>query len=288
MAAKAHRTEILIGVLAVLSIFIVVMGNIMLAEGRFPVGVYAVDMLICGVFAWDYIGRLMRSPSRKGFVKVTWYEPLAMVPAIVMDMLFGLPVLSVGLRALRLVRFVRVVPVIARLKRSASSAEQFAERSQLLYLFVIVASIVLAAAFSVLAIELGAPRGQIQNASDALWWALSTVTTVGYGDIVPSTALGRVIGMMLMVVGIGVMATLISQVSATIVESRMARARRRRRAVPAAVVARLQTTLGRVGDLSDVELATLLREIVQLHCQMPRTEAGEGTSQTGKVTTAAE
>ena len=281
MAAKAHRTEILIGVLAVLSIFIVVMGNIMLAEGRFPVGVYAVDMLICGVFAWDYIGRLMRSPSRKGFVKVTWYEPLAMVPAIVMDMLFGLPVLSVGLRALRLVRFVRVVPVVARLKRSASSAERFAERSQLLYLFVIVASIVLAAAFSVLTIELRAPRGQIQDASDALWWALSTVTTVGYGDIVPSTPLGRIIGMMLMVVGIGVMAALISQVSATIVESRMARTRRRRRAVPAAVVARLQATVGRVGDLSDAELATLLREIVQLQCQVPRTEAGSDTSQAG-------
>lgn len=274
MPARVSKAEVLIGFLAVLSIFLVVLGNIMLSRGRFPIGVYTVDLVICGVFAWDFIKRLRASEAKRLFWRQSWYEPLAMIPAIALDLLAGLPVLSTGLRALRLVRFVRVVLVASRLRRTFSVADRFVARSQLLYLVVIVAGVVLAAAFAVLAIEFNSPESQIDGVSDALWWALSTVTTVGYGDIVPATPPGRIVGMLLMVVGIGVMAALISQVSATLVESRLARSRGKRPSAPAAAVERPQATVGRVGDLSDVELATLLREIVELHCQVQRADAG--------------
>jgi len=274
MPAKVSRTEVLIGILALLSILLVVVGNIMLAQGRFPAGVYVVDLIICVVFMWDYVVRLRRSPSARGFLKSTWYEPLAMVPAVFLHFLAGIPLLSAGLRLLRLIRFARVVLVAARLKRTFSVADRFVERSQLLYLITIVTSIVLAAAFLVLAIELRSPQSQIDGVSDALWWALSTVTTVGYGDIVPATPAGRIIGMVLMVVGIGVMAALISQVSATIVETRLSRGRRRSPGVPQSELARLQSLVQRVGDLSDVELSALLRGIVELHCQVQREDPG--------------
>ena len=276
MPAKVSKTEIAIGFLAVLSIFLTVLGNIMIAKGRFPVGVYTIDLFICGLFAWDFVKRLRKSQSRRSFWRQSWYEPLAIVPAIALDVLVGLPVLSAGLRALRLVRFVRVVLVASRLRRTFSVADRFIEHSRLLYLVTIAAGIVVAAAFAVLTIEFRAPGSQIQGVSDALWWALSTVTTVGYGDIVPATPLGRIIGMVLMVVGIGVMAALISQVSATLVETRLARTRRVRSTVSPTAVARLQATVGRVGELTDVELATLLRELVELHCQVQRSGAQPG------------
>ena len=135
---------------------------------------------------------------------------------------------------------------------------------------VIAAGIVIAAAFSVLAIEFKSPGSQIDGVSDALWWALSTVTTVGYGDIVPATPVGRIVGMLLMVVGIGVMAALISQVSATLVESRLARARGQRSGVRVEDVARLPAMVARLVDLTDGELATLLRGIVELQCRSAR------------------
>ena len=274
MPARVSRTEVLIGFLAVLSIVLVVLGSMMISKGRFPVGVYAVDLVICGVFGWDFAKRLRKSESKREFWWRSWYETLAMVPAIALDLLAGLPVLSTGLRALRLVRFVRVALVATRLGRTFSVADRFVARSQLLYLVIIVAGIVVAAAFSVLAIESGSPESQMDGISDALWWALSTVTTVGYGDIVPNTPAGRIVGMLLMVVGIGVMAALISQVSATIVESRLAKAREPRGGVPGEEVARLQTMVARVGDLTDVELATLLRGIVDLQGRSQRSGQG--------------
>ena len=265
MPQKVSRTEILIGFLAVLSIFLVVLGNVMLQKGRFPIGVYTVDLVICGVFALDYIKRLRASESTRRFVKRNWYEPLAMIPAIALHLIAVLPIFSAGLRALRLVRFVRVVLVAVRLRRVFTIADRFVERSRLLYLVVIVSGVVLAAAFAVLAIEFHDPASPIKHISDALWWSLATVTTVGYGDIVPASQLGRSIGMLLMVVGIGVMAVLISQVSATLVESRMARSKQPVETPPETDVGRLQDAVGHIGELSDTELVGLLKEIVTAH-----------------------
>jgi voltage-gated potassium channel len=274
------KGEAIIGFLAVLSIFIVVLGNIMLAEGRVPVGVYTVDAIICVVFAWDFVKRLRNERSTRAFLKMYWYELLAMIPAVVIDTLVGLPFLSIGLRALRLVRFVRIVLNAARLKRTVSVADRFIDRSQLVYLIIITAGLVIAAAFAVLAIEFRFEGSPIKTVSDALWWSLATVTTVGYGDIVPATALGRIIGMLLMVVGIGAMATLISQVSAVLVESRLQKVRRVRRSkstVDAGTIAGLQEAVERVTELTDAELAGLLHRLIEAH-DVGRTSRGEGAA----------
>jgi len=276
MPRNVSRTEVLIGFLALLSIFLVVLGNIMLHRGRVPVGVYSVDLFICVVFALEFAKRLRASEARGAFLRKHWYESIAMIPALALDLLVGLPVLSAGLRALRLVRFVRVVLVAVRLRRTFAIADRFAERSHLLYLVVITAGIVLAAAFSVLAIEFRYDPSPIKGVADALWWSLATVTTVGYGDIVPATPLGRAIGMLLMVVGIGTMAALISQVSAALVESRMAKQATLADASETDID-KLVEVVGRLPELSDSELGVLLRDIIDVHRQS-RPIRGHGAS----------
>lgn len=64
------------------------------------------------------------------------------------------------------------------------------------------ALVVVLAAALVTDAERGAPGATIRNFGDGLWWAAATVTTVGYGDVSPTTATGRAVGLALMVVGI--------------------------------------------------------------------------------------
>lgn len=56
-------------------------------------------------------------------------------------------------------------------------------------------------------------NGRIQTYGDGIWWAVSTVTTVGYGDYVPVTAAGRVIGILLQIVGAVMFGTLVAMIS---------------------------------------------------------------------------
>ena len=62
---------------------------------------------------------------------------------------------------------------------------------------------------------------QITNLIDAFWWASATVTTVGYGDVVPVTEIGRLLGIVLMFVGISIIGTFISALGAQLIGSRL-------------------------------------------------------------------
>ena len=64
-------------------------------------------------------------------------------------------------------------------------------------------------------------EAQITNLIDAFWWASATVTTVGYGDVVPVTEAGRLIGIGLMFIGISIIGTFISAFGAMLVGSRL-------------------------------------------------------------------
>jgi voltage-gated potassium channel len=63
-------------------------------------------------------------------------------------------------------------------------------------------------AFLVLMAERSAPDANIQSASDAMWWVYVTITTVGYGDRYPVTNAGRLVGIMVMTMGVGLFGTL--------------------------------------------------------------------------------
>jgi voltage-gated potassium channel len=57
------------------------------------------------------------------------------------------------------------------------------------------------------------------NIGDSLWWAIQTVTTVGYGDLVPSSAAGRVVAALVMVIGIGFLTVITAAITSTFIET---------------------------------------------------------------------
>ncbi|AKM81108.1 MAG: Ion transport 2 domain protein [Candidatus Pacebacteria bacterium GW2011_GWF2_38_9] len=57
-------------------------------------------------------------------------------------------------------------------------------------------------AILVVPLESGKPNARIHNLEDSIWWTVSTITTVGYGDIVPVTTEGRALGIVLQIIGV--------------------------------------------------------------------------------------
>ena len=60
---------------------------------------------------------------------------------------------------------------------------------------------------------------EVRNLGDGIWWALVTITTVGYGDITPLTTVGRVVASSLMFLGLGLIATITAIVSAKFIQN---------------------------------------------------------------------
>jgi len=80
------------------------------------------------------------------------------------------------------------------------------------------ALLVFVGALAVLDVEQWAPDARITTFGDALWWATATITTVGYGDMYPVTAIGRLVATALMMSGIAVLGVVTASIASWLVQ----------------------------------------------------------------------
>ena len=114
------------------------------------------------------------------------------------------------MKVFRLFRVVRVVRLLREVGPRRFFDAVLRDRASSALLVVIFLALLLLEFGSalILAIEIRAPDGNITDASDALWYTYVTVTTVGYGDRYPVTNAGRLVGVLIMTVGVGLFGTL--------------------------------------------------------------------------------
>ena len=93
--------------------------------------------------------------------------------------------------------------------------------NRLIYIVAVSGMAVSGGAIGLYLVEGNIPESKITNIGDAFWWAIVTVTTVGYGDVYPVTAEGKIIASILMIFGIAILGVLISTLGASFIESRL-------------------------------------------------------------------
>jgi voltage-gated potassium channel len=82
--------------------------------------------------------------------------------------------------------------------------------NNLFSLLLIAAGVIVSGSFAIFSVESQHPDSQINSMLDAIWWIVATVTTVGYGDIVPVTDTGKIVAIFYMFFGIGILALFLS------------------------------------------------------------------------------
>ena len=176
-----------------------------------------VDLVIAFVFLGDFLWRWRQAENRKRFFVTSWWELLAAIPLTheITQTLRGLRLL----RLVRLVRLLRVIRFVTRMKIILDRARLFGEKTHLIMITVVVVSIVVTSAAAFHYFEFGVNEN-VRGFGDSVWWAIVTVTTVGYGDIYPITTAGRVVATLLLIVGLGTFATWAGALAAWIVEGR--------------------------------------------------------------------
>jgi voltage-gated potassium channel len=167
------------------------------------------DTVACAIFFVDFCVSFRRAPNRwRYFYTWGWIDLLSSIP--VLDITRWGRFARVA-RLLRILRGVRAAAIVgdALLERRKQSA--FLAASLMLLLLLVTASIL------ILMVETDA-ASNIKSAEDAIWWAATTITTVGYGDRFPVTTEGRLIAALLMAAGVGVFGVLSGLLAAWFVE----------------------------------------------------------------------
>ena len=101
--------------------------------------------------------------------------------------------------------------------------------SKTIYLFIASGLIILLGTFVMYGVESQVPNSKIKTILDALWWCVATVTTVGYGDIVPISNIGRILALFYMFFGISMLAILMSVITNTFYKRRFEKEEREKR-----------------------------------------------------------
>lgn len=152
------------------------------------------DFGICMVFLAEFFVNLARAKDRATFLKWGWIDLVSSIPM--------LDTARVG-RVARIARILRILRAVRSIRRIGAFLLQRRAEAALSAAVFIALLMVTFAGIVILDLEAGRPGANIQTPGDALWWAMTTITTVGYGDRYPVTPEGRVVAAMLMTVGVG-------------------------------------------------------------------------------------
>lgn len=213
MTVKPEQPEVTTWdlVLACLSVYIIaalVVDMVMVLPEEIARVIHVVDTALCMVFLADVVRRFIKAPSKIAFWKWGWIDLLASIPTL--DSLRWGRVVSVA-RIFIILRAVRSGRVLFRVLKNDPA------RAVVALTLLCTTFLMIGCSIMVLMVET-AEKSNIKTGYDALWWSLTTVTTVGYGDHFPVTPQGRIFGGLLMGFGITLYATFTAFISAKIME----------------------------------------------------------------------
>lgn len=181
----------------------------------------AVNVVVLLVFAIDYLVELALARNRRRYVRSEWPN-LVIVTAQAAAILPGLVGFGV-VRALRGARLLRFVVTAARVLAIGGFAARqrrtvLVRRAGSLALGMAGLTWITSAVAFTLAEDVGR-EGRLESFFDALWWSTTTITTVGYGDVYPVTAAGRIVGGFTMLVGISTFAIVTARIAEVLFRS---------------------------------------------------------------------
>ncbi|BDM68541.1 hypothetical protein HEK616_20280 [Streptomyces nigrescens] len=152
-----------------------------------------VTVVTWSLFVADYLARLLLSDDRRRFVRTRWLDLIVTV--------------------LPLLRPLRVVEMHDRMQRRRDHPRLALEARVMAYAGLTSLLLGFAASLAVYHDERHAPGTTVRTFGDAVWWACTTLTTTGYGDVTPITPRGRVTGAVLMLVGVALVGAVVGSFS---------------------------------------------------------------------------
>lgn len=222
--------DILISILAVICVILIFVDYSDGISGRNM----TLHRVIWGVFICDYVLRFYNAPKKGKFMWDNVFDLVALIP------FHGIFPPASNLTLDKLLKFCNLLKTLAFLVRPLKKANRFFNTNGFKYVLV-------ATFFMILGGGVSIHFAEGMSYADGIWWAFVTAATVGYGDISPHTFYGRVIAMILMVVGIGLLGSVTSTLTSFFL-------RQRNLTIKDGTIEMIQDRLTHFDELSDEDI----------------------------------
>lgn len=230
-AGKAFDVALLL--LIVSSVIVVMLDSLQITSGRYAQFFDVLEWVFTLLFTAEYIARLtcVERPGRYASSFFGIVDLLSVLPTYFTLLLPQLGVLM-NIRLLRLLRVFRILKLTSYIREyQVLGAALMASRRKILVFIGTVAIVVLLLGTVMYVVE--GPANGFTSIPVSVYWAISTITTVGFGDITPKTDLGRAIASFIMLLGWGILAVPTGIVTAEMTRSAFRDEQVRRRHCPA-------------------------------------------------------
>ena len=247
--------EMAMMLLSLLSVIIV----LVMTFGRLDSETYRllffVDTSICMIFMINFFVGLIRARDKRFFIKHHWLDFIASIPAIE------------ALRMARLFQILRVIRLIRMSRSLLLPLVKQRKQATLASLLVAMVTILTLASVIMLIVESGTEGANIQTAEQAIWWALVTISTVGYGDYYPVSTAGHIIGGVVIVSGVSFFGVISGYMASVFVAPNESERQERQDAHKAEIKSELELALARMEENQqkiEQNQAQMLAQIAEL------------------------
>lgn len=207
--------DVFIILLIILNVFSIIMASVQEIGLRFKTQFYIFEVFSVTVFTVEYLIRIWTCVEKKDFEKpLLGRIKFIFTPMAIIDFLaiipFYLPFLGIDLRFLRIFRLFRIFRLLkmARYSRAFNLIKKVLKekKEDLLVTLVFIMIILIIVSTLMYYIERDAQPENFSSIPQSLWWGIVTLTTVGYGDVYPVTILGKILGGIITLLGVGLVA----------------------------------------------------------------------------------
>jgi voltage-gated potassium channel len=201
---RAFDVAVIVAILA--SVVVVMLDSVASVAARWGPALLAAEWALTIVFTIEYLLRVWSTRDRTGYV-TSFYgvvDLLSVLPTY-LGLLFPAGRVLLVVRVLRVLRIFRILKLANYVKEGATLAAALRASRYKITVFVTTVLIVVTIVGSLMYVLEGPPSG-FTSIPTSVYWAIVTLTTVGYGDIAPATPLGKALASALMVLGYGIIA----------------------------------------------------------------------------------
>ena len=196
-------------VLSIFSMLIIIFLQFVPLAGEQRQLLLHLDTGICVLLLSYFFYSFFSADDKKQFLKIHWIDFIASIPVIEV------------LRYARIFQVLRVLRLLRATNQVVRHLHKHYQSTMLASLLLALVVVVGGSAIGVLITETGEPGSNIETAEDAIWWALVTISTVGYGEFYPVTTPGRLISSVVIITGVSAFAGISGLVASQLLTPKM-------------------------------------------------------------------